>query len=228
MKEYARIDLTVDAVVFGYKDNAGLSVLLIKRKKEPFKGSWALPGGFLLAHESLEDAVSRKLKHETGIDVNYLEQLYTFGDPRRDPRKRVVSVAYYGLVRPEIYELHASEDIDEVAWVKIDKLPRLAFDHKLIFEMALSRLRNKISYEPVGFELLDKAFPLTALHRLYETLYDKEIDRRNFTRKILKLNVLKELKEKTETGDKGRPGTLYEFDKEKYFKLKKKGITFEV
>src|SRR5215204_3808765 len=129
-KEYPRIDLTVDAVVFGYKPNEGISVLLIKRKHDPFKGSWAIPGGFVEVDESLEHAVSRELKEETGIEVNYLEQLYTFGDPKRDPRKRIVSVAYYALVKPDIYEVHAADDADGAEWFNIEKLPKLAFDHK--------------------------------------------------------------------------------------------------
>jgi 8-oxo-dGTP diphosphatase len=226
-KEYPRIDLTVDAVVFGYNPNEGISVLLIKRKHEPYKGTWAIPGGFVEVDESLEHAVSRELKEETGIEVNYLEQLYTFGDPKRDPRKRIVSVAYYALVKPEIYEVHAADDAEGAEWFNIEKLPRLAFDHKAILEMAVFRLRNKISYEPVGFELMEKHFPFSELHKLYETLYGKEIDRRNFKKKFLSLDILKELKEKS-SGGKGRPGVLYSFDKEKYFKLKKKGIVFEV
>lgn len=226
-KEYPRIDITVDAVVFGYKPDEGISVLLIKRKKDPFKGQWAIPGGFVEADESLEHAVSRELKEETGIEVNYLEQLYTFGEPKRDPRKRIVSVAYYALVNPDIYEVHAADDADGAEWFNIAKLPKLAFDHKHILEMAIFRLRNKISYEPVGFELLDKQFPFSELHKLYETLYGKEIDLRNFRKKFLGLGILKELKGKN-SGGKGRPAPLYQFDKDKYFHLKKKGIVFEV
>lgn len=226
-KEYSRIDMTVDAVVFGYKPDEGISVLLVKRKHDPYKGSWAIPGGFVEGDETLEHAVSRELKEETGIEVNYLEQLYTFGNPHRDPRKRVVSVAYYALVKPDIYELHAADDASDVEWFNIEKLPKLSFDHKEILEMAILRLRNKISYEPVGFELLDKQFPFSELHKLYETLYGKEIDRRNFRKKILALGILKELRQKS-SGGKGRPGVLYQFDKDKYFQLKKKGIVFEV
>lgn len=227
MKDYARIDISVDAVVFGYKPNEGISVLLIKRKNDPYKGMWAIPGGFVEPGESLEHAVTRELKEETGIEVNYLEQLYTFGNPHRDPRKRIVSVAYYALVKPDIYELHAADDAIGAEWFNIEKLPKLSFDHREILDMAIFRLRNKISYEPVGFELMDKQFPFSELHKLYETLYGKEIDRRNFKKKFMSLGILKELKEKTSVG-KGRPGTLYQFDKEKYFQLKKKGIVFEI
>ena len=226
-EKWPRIDVTVDAVVFGYDASEGISILLIKRKNPPFKGDWAIPGGFVDKGESLEDAVYRELKEETGIEVNYLEQLYTFGEPDRDPRKRIISVAYYGLVKPDAFVVHAADDADDADWFKIDKLPPLAFDHKKILEMALFRLRNKITYEPVGFELLDEKFPFSALHKLYETLYGKSIDRRNFKKKFLSLGILKELELQKSIG-RGRPGNLYKFDKKKYFKLKEQGIVFEI
>ena len=227
MSKWPRIDLTVDAVVFGYEPVDGISVLLIKRKYQPFKGDWAFPGGFVDKEESLERAVQRELEEETGIRVNYLEQLYTFGEPFRDPRKRVVTVAYYGLVKPEAFSLCASDDAIDAQWFNVSALPKLAFDHVKILDMALFRLRNKISYEPVGFELLDEKFPFSELHKLYETLYGTPIDRRNFKKKILKLGILKEHSEKSTSG-LGRPGTLYSFDKKKYFKLKEQGIVFEI
>ena len=227
MSKWPRIDVTVDAVVFGYRPKEGISVLLIKRKYAPFKGKWAIPGGFVGKGENLEDAVQRELKEETGIEVNYLEQLYTFGDPKRDPRKRIMTVAYYALVRPDIYEPHAASDASDVAWHNIDSLPKLAFDHSKIMDMAIFRLRNKISYEPVGFELLEEKFPFSELHQLYETLYGRTIDRRNFKKKFLSLGLLKELSEKRSEG-RGRPGVLYKFDRKKYFKLKKQGIVFEI
>lgn len=227
MTEWPRIDLTVDAVVFGYDPNDGISVLLIKRKYEPFKDHWAIPGGFVEKGESLEHAVQRELEEETGVVVNYLEQLYTFGDPDRDPRKRVVTVAFYGLVKPETFTLHAADDATDVEWFNVNQLPELAFDHAKILDMALFRLRNKISYEPVGFELLDEKFPFSELHKLYETLYGTAIDRRNFKKKFLKLGILKEHNEKSSNGQ-GRPGALYSFDKKEYFKLKEQGIVFEI
>jgi 8-oxo-dGTP diphosphatase len=225
-KDYPRIDLTVDAVVFGYKAEQGIFVLLIKRKNDPFKGLWAIPGGFVNQDEPLDDAVSRELKEETGIEVNYLEQLHAFGDPKRDPRKRVVSIAYYALVKPDAYKVQASDDAEGAEWFSIKKLPKLAFDHHEILDMAISRLRYKISHEPVGFELLGHEFSFSELHKLYETLYNKKIDRRNFKKKFIRLGLLKELKQKT--SGKGRPGFLYKFDKKKYFQHKKKGIVFEV
>ena len=178
--ERSNLSLTVDAVVFGYDAKDGLSVLLIKRLIEPFKGNWAIPGGFVLTGESLETAVERELEEETGIKVNYLEQLYTFGNPNRDPRSRIVTVAYYGLIRKSSFELYAATDAEDAQWFNIHNLPPLAFDHIDIFNMALERLRGKIAYQPIGFELLDEEFPLPDLHRLYETLYGEKIDRRNF------------------------------------------------
>lgn len=225
--EASKIHVAVDAIVFGYTPNEGVSVLLIKRKYEPFKGSWAIPGGFVLEHESLEEAVMRELQEETGVSINYLEQLYTFGEPKRDPRKRILSVSYYALIKPETFRLHATTDAEEAKWFNISSLPKLAFDHQTILDYAITRLRNKISYEPIGFELLDPVFPFSDLHKLYETLLGTEIDRRNFKKKILKLDILKEHEEKRLEG-RGRPGTLYSFHKEKYEELKKNGIMLEI
>ena len=220
------IQLTVDAVVFGY-DSGNISVLLVKRKFEPFKNAWALPGGFVLDNESLEQAVERELVEETGVRINYLEQLYTFGELERDPRGRVISVAYFGLVKPNAFKLTASTDADEANWFNIEKLPKLAFDHKKILKIAIERLRGKITYEPIGFELLDKKFPFSDLEKLYTTLLNREIDRRNFKKKINSLKVLDELDEKVSMGP-GRPASLFSFNKKRYFQLKKEGIIFEI
>lgn len=221
------IRVSVDAVVFGYDSMHGLSVLLIRRKYDPFQGQWAIPGGLVDENESLEDAVVRELNEETGIHVNYLEQLYTFGDLGRDPRNRVVTVAYYGLVKQTNFELYADTDAEEAQWFNVDELPPLAFDHARIMDTAIERLKGKISYEPIGFELLGDKFPFSELHKLYETVYGKSIDRRNFKKKFLQLNILEELDEKVSHG-KGRPGSLFKFNKEKYFALKEKGMNFEV
>ena len=150
------IKVSVDAVVFGYSSEDGLSVLLIKRGIEPFKSKWALPGGLVEDDESLEQAVERELKEETGVKINYLEQLYTFGSPKRDPRNRVISVTYYGLVRPGNFDLKADTDASDAAWFNIKILPELAFDHAMIIEKSIDRLKGKIVYEPIGFELLEK------------------------------------------------------------------------
>ena len=220
------IRLSVDAVVFGYESGT-ISVLLIKRKYEPFKGKWAIPGGFVSENESLEEAVERELKEETGIEINYLEQLYTFGNPKRDPRSRVVSVAYFGLIKPSAFKIFASTDAEEVQWFKITELPELSFDHDEILKLAITRLQGKITYEPIGFELLDNKFPFSDLEKLYTTLLGREIDRRNFRKKLLSLNILDELNEKVSKGS-GRPANLFKFNNKRYFKLKKEGIVFEI
>lgn len=221
------IRVSVDAVVFGYDSSHGLSVLLIKRKYDPFQGQWAIPGGLVDENESLETAVERELQEETGIEVNYLEQLYTFGDLGRDPRNRVVTIAYYGLVKQANFELYADTDAEEAQWFNVSELPQLAFDHQKIMDMAVNRLKGKIAYEPIGFELLDDKFPFSELHKLYETVYGKSIDRRNFKKKFLQLDILEELDEKISQG-KGRPGSLFRFNQKKYFALKEKGMNFEI
>jgi 8-oxo-dGTP diphosphatase len=220
------IKLSVDAVVFGYESGI-ISVLLIKRKYEPFIGKWAIPGGFVKNEESLEEAVERELQEETGIKINYLEQLYTFGKPFRDPRGRVVTIAYFGLVRPNAFKIFASTDAEQVQWFNIDQLPELSFDHKDILNTAIKRLQGKITYEPIGFELLDKKFPFSDLEKLYTTLLGRAIDRRNFRKKIVGLNVLDELNEKASKGS-GRPANLFQFNQKRYFDLKKEGIIFEI
>ena len=222
------IKVSIDAVVFGYSSLEGLSILLIKRNIEPFKGSWALPGGLVLNHESIEEAVERELKEETGIQINYLEQLYTFGKPNRDPRNRVISIAYYGLVKPDNFRLKASTDAIDAQWFNIKSLPILAFDHIEIIDLAIKRLKSKITYEPVGFELLDKKFPFSDLEKLYSTLLDRPIDRRNFKKKILTFDFIEETNEKQQLSGAGRPGNLYQFNETKYFLLKKEGINFEI
>jgi 8-oxo-dGTP diphosphatase len=221
------IKVSVDAVVFGYDQEQGISVLLIKRRNEPFQKMWALPGGLVLNDESLDEAVNRELKEEAGIDVNYLEQLYTFGSPDRDPRNHAISISYFGLVRPQDFQLVAHTDAEDVAWFNIKKLPKLAFDHKKIIDTAIKRLRGKITYEPVGFELLEKEFPFSDLEKLYQTLLDQEIDRRNFKKKIISLGILEELDE-TIQRKAGRPARLFKFNKKKYFELKEKGYNFDI
>lgn len=221
------IKVSVDAVVFGYDQEEGVSVLLIKRKNDPFKKMWALPGGLVMNDETLDKAVVRELKEEAGIDVNYLEQLYSFGSPDRDPRNYVVSVSYFGLVRPQDYKLMAQTDAEDVGWFSTKKLPKLGFDHKKIIDTAVKRLRDKITYEPIGFELLEKEFPFSDLEKLYQTLLDHDIDRRNFKKKILSLGILEELDE-TIQRKAGRPARLFKFNKKKYFELKEKGYHFDI
>jgi 8-oxo-dGTP diphosphatase len=223
------IKVAVDAVVFGYAKNDGVSVLLIQRKYEPFKNGWAIPGGFVLPDESLEEAVKRELWEETGIEVNYLEQLYSFGDPSRDPRQRVIAIAYFGLVKTSQYqELKASTDAENAKWFSIKKLPALAFDHKEILKVAIERLRSKIRYQPIGFELLDKKFPFAELEKLYTALLDRDINRRNFSKKILSFGFLEETGELSKSEGKGRPSKMYQFNQKRYKELLKEGFHFEI
>lgn len=222
------IKVSVDAVVFGYTSKDGLSILLIQRKIDPFKGQWALPGGLVGDDESLEKAVQRELKEETGISINYLEQLYSFGQPNRDPRNRVISITYYGLVKPDAFKLNASTDASDVKWFNVNQIPTLAFDHDEILRVALKRLQGKITYEPIGFELLDRKFPFSELEKLYSTVLGRQIDRRNFKKKILKFGFLEETSEKQQLEGAGRPGNLFRFNEKKYFELKQEGITFEI
>jgi 8-oxo-dGTP diphosphatase len=222
------IQLSVDAVVFGYTARESISVLLIKRTIDPYLHTWALPGGFVEDDESLEEAVTRKLLNEAGVHINYLEQLYTFGLPRRDPRGRVVSVAYFGLVNPTNFKLSTTADAEDVGWFNIKELPPLAFDHDHIIGEAVKRLRSKIRYQPIGFELLDKKFPIADLEKLYETLLDRPIDRRNFQKKMNHLGILIAHNETQKQLSQGRPAKLFSFDEKRYFQLIEEGIAFEV
>jgi len=228
VKQTQNIKVSVDAVVFGYTSSEGLSILLINRKIKPFKGEWALPGGLVHNDETLEQAVERELEEETGLQINYLEQLYSFGALERDPRNRVVAVAYFGLVRPDTLRLHAATDAEAAAWFNIKELPNLAFDHQQIINTALLRLQGKLTYEPIGFELLDKKFPFSELEKLYKTVLDRPIDRRNFKKKIMKFGFLVETKQKQKHAGSGRPGFLFQFNEKRYFQLKKEGINFEI
>lgn len=228
MSALQNIKVAVDAVVFGYTSKEGLSVLLIKRKIAPFKDSWALPGGLVGDTESLEEAIQRELTEETGVNINYLEQLYSFGAPNRDPRNRVVSITYYGLVKPDGFELKADTDAADVQWFNIKKLPKLAFDHTQIIEVAHTRLKSKMLYQPVGFELLEEKFPFSELEKLYMAVLDRPIDRRNFKKKIMKFGFLEETTEKQALEGAGRPGNLHRFNQAKYFQLQKEGIAFEI
>lgn len=222
-----KIKLAVDAIIFGYViEEKDLQILLIKRKYEPFKDTWALPGGYVKENETLEEAVIREATEEAGImDKPYLEQLYTFGNVYRDPRGRTVSVAYYGLMNTTT--LHASTDALEAKWFSINYLPNLAFDHKEIIEIAITRLRSKIKYQPIGFELLGDTFTIPQLHNLYQTILGKDFDRRNFRRKFLKLGILEDLKKK-ETNVPNKPADLFKFDNYKYQQKIKEGFYFEI
>ena len=218
-----RAHVTVDVVIFTIRGGA-LHVLLVRRKIVPFKGRWAIPGGFVLDHEDLEAAALRELREETGVTDLYLEQLYSFGDPRRDPRGRVVTVAYFALVSAD-RELKADTDAAEAAWFPVAKRPPLAFDHGRILDMALVRLRNKLEYTTVGFQLLPRKFALSDLQQVYEAILAKKLDKRNFRRKVSQLGILRPLKEWRRGGHQ-RPAQYFEFFARKFEKLKDKGILF--
>jgi len=214
--------VTVDIVIFTIQEGA-LKVLLIKRRIPPFLGQTAIPGGFVQEDEDLDQAALRELKEETGVSDVYLEQLYSFGKPDRDPRGRVITIAYFALISPD-RKLKAGSDATAAAWYGIDKLPPLAFDHATILNYALERLRNKLEYTTVGFQLLPEKFTLTELQEVYEAILGKKLDKRNFRRKMSLLKILKPLTEHRGGGQ--RPAQLYRFVASRFEKLKDKGILF--
>ena len=224
--KYARPALTVDCVVFGL-DEADLKVLLIQRDLEPFQGVWALPGGFVRVDEDLDAAARRELEEETGLHRVFLEQLYSFGAPGRDPRERVVTVAYYALVKLMDHRVQAATDARNAAWFPVDELPTLAFDHAEIVATAMARLRGKVRYQPIGFELLPPKFTLSQLQHLYEVILERALDKRNFRKKVLSLGLLEELNE-VEQDVAHRAARLYRFDERRYKKLLKQGVNFEI
>jgi len=227
MENFQNIRIAVDAIVFGYKNNS-LYVLLIEQQFGSSDKYWALPGGLVKNDESLSDAVIRELHEETNVKLNFMEQLYTFGDDiYRDSRNRVISVAYYALVDASSFEIKADTDADKVQWCKIDEIPSLAFDHNIIIQKAISRLKAKLTYEPIGFDLLPPEFLFSDLENLYCTILEKEIDRRNFRKKILSYGFLEET-DKFSPIKSGRPAKLFRFNKLKYNELIEKGFHFEI
>jgi 8-oxo-dGTP diphosphatase len=212
------IQITVDLVIFTVHESA-LKVLLVKRGVRPYKGRMEIPGVVIAENESLEQAALRELREETNANQVYLEQLYSFGDPRRHPRQRVVTVAYYALVPAD-----QARRVSGNGWQSVDHLPPLAFDHRQIIAYATERLRNKLEYTTAGFQLLPKKFTLSELQAVYETILDKKLDKRNFRKKMDLLGILKPLKEWRRTGRK--PARLYIFAGKKFEKLRDKGILF--
>ena len=207
MAHIEQLELIVDIVVFRLIEET-LQVLLIKRRNPPFERLWALPGGFVLEDEKLEDAACRMLESETGVSrPAFIEQLYTFGDPGRDPRGRVISVSYYAALPPDADALTAGDDTLDARWFAVNALPELAFDHNRIINYARLRLRYKLEYADVVFALLGDAFTLSELQRAYEIILDEELDKRNFRRRILQSQILEETGD-FRTGD-GRPAKLY-------------------
>lgn len=227
MPKIQDIKVAVDAIVFGYQ-NKQLYVLLIKQKYGIFEDKWVLPGGLVKNEESLTNAVIRELKEEAGITVNYLEQLFTFGDDiKRDPRNRVISVAYFALVNPEKLVLKADTDAKDVAWFAVNEIPKLPFDHNIIITKAINRLKSKLHYQPIGFDLLPKYFPFSDIENLYKTILNQNIDRRNFRKKMLSFDILKETNQ-IQKNNTGRPAKLFQFNHSKYKELEEKGFHFEI
>jgi 8-oxo-dGTP diphosphatase len=240
---FARPVVAVDGVIFGFDpedDVHPLKVLLIKRGGEPFKGSWALPGGKLEVNdeedqgEDLEEGARRELEEETHVKVAYLEQLYTFGKPRRDPRCRVISVAYFGLVRTADCDVQGDDDADDAQWFSVvgalqKSALTLAFDHDEILKMAVSRLQSKIRYAPIGFNLLpEEGFTLGQLQQLYEAILFRPLDKRNFQKRILRMGILTVVGVASGWKEGGPPPRLYTFNQESYDFATKRGFNFEV
>lgn len=209
--EYEHPGVTVDLVVFTVSEDA-LKVMLVQRAEAPYSGYWSLPGGFLKTGESLQDAAMRVLKEKTGVEDVYMEQLYTFGDPDRDPRARVITVAYFALIPLKQLAQPESQKIAGITWQPVDTLPRLAFDHKEIINYAVRRLRAKVSYSNIVYGLMPKQFRLSELQRMYEIIINDTLDKRNFRKRMLATNLLQETGKKDLQGAH-RPARLYQFKK---------------
>lgn len=219
--QYPHPSVTTDCVIFGF-DGSKLKVLLVERGIEPYKGRWALPGGFLRMDEDAHQGALRELKEETGLETAYVKQFYTFTDPNRDPRERVITIAYYALVRIE--DVRGGDDAARAEWFSLDKVPSLAFDHDYILRMATQELRRQIHFEPVGFRLLPEKFTIKELQMLYEAILDVHFDRRNFYKKMQHLELL--IHEPQEESSRNQP-FLFRFNEQKYEELKQKGFRLE-
>jgi len=224
-RENIRFLVAVDCIIFGF-DNKQLKLLLIKRDFQPQKGKWSLVGGFLEADESLDQAALRILNNLTGLNDIYLEQLYTYGEIKRDPGERVLSTAYYALINAENYHLPINRE-SSAKWFPIEKIPSLIFDHNIMVDKAMRRLRRKSLSQPIGFELLPEKFTIPQLQKLYEAIHQRELDKRNFRKKILSMGLLKKLDEKQKSGSR-KGAFYYRFDKEKYDDLVSRGFHFEI
>lgn len=220
---YPHPAVTTDCVIFGF-DGERLQVLLIERGIEPFKGRWAFPGGFIKMDETAEEGALRELKEETGMENAFIQQFHTFSNPLRDPRERVITIAFYALVR--IQEVKGGDDAASARWFPLDEIPALAFDHDHMLRMATQRLRQEIHFHPIGFELLPEKFTLKELQSLYEAILGITFDRRNFAKKMLHLEILNELDETVWPTPK-REAKLFSFNAGKYEELKRKGFRME-
>ena len=221
--KYPHPSVTTDCVIFGF-DGTKLNVLLVQRGVEPYKGRWAFPGGFVKMDETTLEGAKRELYEETGLKDAYIRQFHTFSAVDRDPRERVITVAYYALVRTS--EVKGGDDAAKAQWFSLEQVPSLAFDHDMILRQALNELRKQIHFEPIGFELLPEKFTMTQLLHLYEAILGVKFDRRNFSNKMLKLGILTELEEKLTLANK-KMAFLYTFNAENYQAMKEKGFRLE-
>ena len=221
--KYPHPSVTADCVIFGF-DGVSIKVLLIQRGIEPFKGKWAFPGGFMKIDETAEECARRELEEETGLKNASIEQFHTFSDVNRDPRERVITVAHYALVK--LSEVKGGDDAASARWFAMDEIPGLAFDHDRILRMAVNRLKERICFEPIGFELLPEKFTLKQLQNLYEAILDVRFDRSNFAKKMLHFNILTQQDETVWPTPK-REAYLYRFNEESYNELKQKGFRLE-
>jgi 8-oxo-dGTP diphosphatase len=229
LTDYPRPSVTADCVVFGVTFESGgpaLRVLLIERGEAPFEGALALPGGFVRIDETVDDAARRELREETGLADIFLEQLYTFSAIDRDPRGRVVSVAYYALVNLADHRVQSGTDARAAHWFPVQDARSLAFDHDQILAVALERLRAKVRYRPVGFEMLPERFKLSQLQALYEAILGRALDKRNFRKRFLAMDLLTQAGE--ERGVPHRAARLFRFDNRRYEVLRRKGFDFEI
>lgn len=221
--KYPHPAVATDSVIFGF-DGTRLKVLLIERGLEPYKGRWAFPGGFVKMDEDADEGARRELREETGLAEAYMEQFHTFSAPHRDPRERVISIAYYALVR--MRDVTAGDDAAKARWFSLDEVPQLAFDHDLILRKALTCLRERIHFRPVGFELLPEKFTIRALQALYEAILGVRFDRRNFLKKMLHTELVEQT-DGTVWPTPKKKAFLYKFNADKYEELKQKGFRLE-
>ncbi|MEE1220586.1 MAG: NUDIX domain-containing protein [Bacteroidales bacterium] len=221
--KYPHPAVTSDCVIFGF-DGVAIKVLLIQRGIEPYKGKWAFPGGFMQIDETVEECAKRELEEETGLKTTSVEQFHTFSDVNRDPRDRVITVAHYALVRLE--EVKGGDDARSAQWFAMNEIPSLAFDHDRILRIAVNRLKERICFEPIGFELLPEIFTMSALQNLYEAILEMKFDRRNFYNKMLKLGILSEAEARPKDASRRTP-IKYRFNAKKYAELKQKGFRLE-
>jgi 8-oxo-dGTP diphosphatase len=226
LKDFFHAAFSVDNVVFGF-DEGDLKVLLIYRGAEPYKGMWALPGDLVRLDEDLDESALRVLQDLTGLKNIFMEQIHTFGKTDRHPFGRVITVAYYSLIKIQDYNINAASWAEEAKWFSILELPTLPFDHLEIIEFAKKSFKEKVRRQPIGFELLPKYFTLTQIQHLFESILQEKLDTRNFRKKLLAMDLLVDTK-KLEKGKAHRPAALYKFDLKKYQKFQKSGFSFDL